>query len=284
MQENIFISTTFAQDNTPISQVLKLCKKAGITNIELGSNHSHEQNYQEMVKKFNFNYLVHNYFPIPKESFVVNVASLNDLIYNKSINHIKKCIDFCQKIGAKLYTFHPGFLNDPKGPNKDSDNYDFQFQTSTDLSNQYELSFQRMILATKNLVIYAHKKDVKIAIETEGSISKKNFLLMQTPNEYKRFIKIFKPSDIGINLNLGHLILASKAFNFEMDNLVNIISNYIVAMELSHNYQVNDDHLPIKAGEWYWKYINDQRFKNAFKIIETRHTSIATIKETLKLF
>ena len=68
-----------------------------------------------------------NYFPIPRESFVVNIASLNNLIRKKSINHIKNAIDFCNIIDAKLYTFHPGFLTDPNGSNIGIKNYDFQW-------------------------------------------------------------------------------------------------------------------------------------------------------------
>ena len=45
------------------------------------------------MKQYNFEYLVHNYFPIPKHSFVLNIASLDDEIRKMSINHIKKAIN-----------------------------------------------------------------------------------------------------------------------------------------------------------------------------------------------
>ena len=61
---------------------------------------------------------------------------------------------------------------------------------------------------------FAKKNKVRIAIETEGSYKKKDVLLMQKPEEYKKLLKYFKPKELGINLNLGHLNLASKAFKF----------------------------------------------------------------------
>ena len=60
-----------------------------------------------------------------QKSFVLNIASFNEEIRSRSIKHIKGAIDFCKKINAKLYTFHPGFITDPKGSNLTNDNYDF---------------------------------------------------------------------------------------------------------------------------------------------------------------
>ena len=45
-------------------------------------------------------------------------------------------------------------------------------------------------------------------------------------------------------------------------------------MELSHNYGKNDDHLPLKKGQWYWQIINNKKFKNTIKILEFRNSNI----------
>ena len=44
--KNIFVSTTFAKDDSKISDVLAACKKENISNVELGSNHIYEKKYQ----------------------------------------------------------------------------------------------------------------------------------------------------------------------------------------------------------------------------------------------
>ena len=71
-----------------------------------------------------------------------------------------------------------------------------------------------MLSSLKKIVNFAKDQGVEVAIETEGSFRKKNLLLMQRPNEFKELFKYFKPNDLGVNLNIGHLNLASKAFNF----------------------------------------------------------------------
>ena len=140
-----------------------------------------------------------------------------------------------------------------------------------------------MLSSLEKIVNFARQKKVRVAIETEGSFKKKFFLLMQKPEEFQKLFRYFYPEDLGINLNIGHLNLASRAFNFPKLKFVDMVKAYIVAIELSHNNGIEDQHLPLKRNEWYWKIINDPDFSKAYKILEFRNTSIKSIKNVLKL-
>ena len=279
----IFVSTTFAKNDSKISEVLLTCKKANISNIELGSNHCYEKNYKKIIKKHKLNFIVHNYFPIPKKSFVVNIASANRLIRNLSIKHVKNAILFCKTTNSKLYTFHPGFIFDPVTASNSKKNYDFIWNNKIQKRN-YNTAFNLMLNALKKIVKFAKKNKVKVAIETEGSFKKKHLLLMQTPQEYKKLFKHFKPKDLGINLNIGHLNLASRGFKFSKNSFVDLIKPYVVALELSHNNGEEDQHLPLKRNAWYWKIINDPFFIKTYKILEFRNTDIKKIKKIINYF
>ena len=279
----IYLSTTFAKDNSKISDVLRICKQANITNIELGSNHIYENNFKKIIKKYNFNFIIHNYFPIPKKNFVVNIASSNKKIRNLSLKHIKKAILFCKATNSSLYTFHPGFLNDPISASRSKSNYDFIWEEKK-IKKNYELAYKQMIVSLNEIVRFAKKQKVKIAIETEGSYKKRNYLLMQKPNEYKELFKYFKSKDLGINLNLGHLNLAAKAFKFSKHNFVELIKKYVVALELSDNNGLEDEHLPLKKNKWYWKIIDDPYFDKTYKILEFRNTNIKKVKKVINFF
>ncbi len=279
--KNLFVSTTFAKDKSKISDILSFCEKRGLSNLELGSNHCFEKNYLKILKKKKLSYLIHNYFPIPKKSFVVNIASQNKSIRNKSLRHAFKAIRLCKQVEAKLYTIHPGFLEDPTSSNLDKDDYDFIWKKKKNNSN-YSKAFMLMIRSLKQIAKYAKKNKVKVAIETEGSINKKNYLIMQKPREYSEFFKYFKPSEVGINLNVGHLNLASKAYNFSKIKFLDLIKNYVTAIEFSHNNGIKDQHLPVKSNTWYWSLFNDKRFKKSFKILEFRNTKIEHIKKIIK--
>lgn len=277
-----YVSTTFIEDNSSVFKAINMLKKEKIYNIELGSNHIWEKKIYNF-KFDNYNLCVHNYFPASQKKLIINIASQNKKIRKLSVSHIKKSIIFSKKISSKLYTFHPGFLTDPDGSNISQKNYDFLWNKKKLLTKNYEKSWKLMISSIKEIVKFAKQNDVKIAIETEGSINSKDHLLMQKPGEYEKFFKIFRKNDIGINLNIGHLNLASKAFKFNKINFINKVSNRIVAMELSHNFGKNDDHLPIKKNAWYWKTIKSEKYKEIPKILEFRNTSIKTIRNTYRL-
>jgi len=281
--KNIFISTTFAEDDSKISDVLSICKKANIYNVELGSNHIYEKNFKKIIKQYDFRIIVHNYFPVPKKSFVVNIASLNKRIRNLSLQHVRRAINFCREINSKLYTVHPGFVVDPVTAGRSKKNYDFIWKNKRSNKN-YDLVFNQMMISLKKIVNFAKKKKVNIAIETEGSYRKKNFLLLQRPAEYKKLFKFFSPNDLGINLNIGHLNLASRAFNFSKEKFVKMLKPYIVALELSHNNGFEDQHLPLQKGKWYWSIINDPYFAEAYKILEFRNTNIKKVTKVINLF
>jgi sugar phosphate isomerase/epimerase len=274
---SIFVSTTFMPDDSSVAAVIRLCLKHGITRLELGSNHRYEENFADIVSRFPCEYLVHNYFPIPEEPFVVNIASLNDKIRNRSIQHILDAIDFCAETKAGLYTFHPGFLSDPEKAGRSGKSYDFLFNNEKPTSKFYEIAFEKMIESINTVIPHAGKMGIPVAIETEGSATKPDHLLMQHPDEYIRFFNHFSKEEIGINLNLGHLNLASKVFGFSKHRFVEFIQDYLVAMELSHNNGEIDEHLPLLDEAWYWDFISDTRFENTKKILEFRNTSIEDV-------
>tara|TARA_B110000037_G_C17128138_1_gene509431 strand:+ start:3952 stop:4809 length:858 start_codon:yes stop_codon:yes gene_type:complete len=285
VNNNIYISTTFLPDQEKLKSAIDILNKNDLYNIEIGSNHQYEENYNYVLKK-KCNYLIHNYFPVPKKSFVINIASLDNKIRSRSINQIKKSILFCKKSKAKLYTFHPGFLSDPEGEgngNKKSRNYDFKWKAKL-LKKNYSVSWSYMIKSIKEIVEFAKKKNINIAIETEGSVNASDHLLMQKPIEYKKFMKIFSNKEIGINLNIGHLNLASKKFKFDKFKFIKLISNYIVAFECSHNYGRDDNHLPLKKYAWYWRVLKNKKYENLPKILEFRYVSVQKILNSVKLF
>lgn len=279
---NLSVSTTFVPDGRPLQEALELCKEAGVQSVEIGSNHCYEESYG-YLSVYDFEYLVHNYFPIPQKSFVLNIASFDEIIRTMSIKHIKRAIDLCEKINAKLYSFHPGFLTDPKGSNNTNSNFDFQWDENQLSVSNFKKAKELMYNALDEVVDYAESKKINIAIETEGSLNKKDHLLMQQPKEYEEFMGKYSNSDIGINLNIGHLNLAANAFGFNRFDFINLIQNYIVAMELSHNDGVEDQHLPLQANAWYWEIILDPYFESVYKILEFRNTQISDIVKNIKL-
>ena len=279
IKNNLYISTTFLKNGQPVEKAIKLLNKQKIFNIEIGSNHNYEKNLS-FFKKYKFinNFLLHNYFPVPKNGFVINIASDDKKIRNRSINQIIKSINFAKKYSCKIFTFHPGFIGDPQeGLDTKSRNYDFVW--SETIKIKHKDAWSNLIKSLKKIIKNAKKKKIKICLESEGSVEKKDYLLLQRPKEFIELYKIFKKEDLGINLNFGHLNLASKVFKFNREAFIHKFSKYIYAFELSHNYRKKDDHLPLKKKGWYWKILKDKKYKEIIKILEYRNYDIKKINQ-----
>ena len=279
---SLFVSTTYYRDNVPVSEVLNQLKTNDINNVEIGSNHCWEPNY-DYLNRYKFNFLIHNYFPVPKKNIVINIASCNKNIRSESINHIKHSIEFASRIGAKLYTFHPGFVDDPISQNISASNYDFIWQKNKSVNNNISNIYQKMYESIKIICDFASKIGLKIAIETQGSYYQNDYLLMTKTQEYEDFINHFSQNEIGINVNIGHLNLSAKKNNFKISNFISKIDSHIVAFELSHNNGKKDEHVPMQENAWYWKILALKKFSKIPKILEFRNVSIYKLLENIKL-
>lgn len=279
----VYVSTTFAGLNSKVSGVVKQLERIGVRNIELGSIHCHEPQVESFLTTCSSDFLVHNYFPPPADPFIVNLASDDPRIRSRSLRHVLESISFCRRIGAKLYTFHPGFVREPIGASTSADNYDFRFHHSGGFDAKcHEASFERFLDAASRIVEHASQLGVRVAVESEGSVGKRHLLLLQREEEFDRLLGSIENPMLGINLNLGHLNLAANAFGFDRFKLIDKLSQRIVAMEISHNEGVEDDHRPLVPGAWYWDVVRDRRFDHVPIILETRDTSLEVICETVR--
>ena len=109
----IYISTGGLNSQTGSSSAKELLDN-GITAVELSGglySSTIEQDVLNISNKLKLQ--IHNYFPPPPEPFVLNLASSNNLVSQKSIRLAQKAIKLCSKLGCKFYSFHAGFLFDP---------------------------------------------------------------------------------------------------------------------------------------------------------------------------
>ena len=111
---SIYFSTG-GYKNQISKDVVKTLIDIGIKDIELSGTCYSEDNIKDLGKFLEFSNLqIHNYFPPPKEPFVLNLASMDEVIAKKTFDHIMSAIDVCTELNCKYYSFHAGFLCDIK--------------------------------------------------------------------------------------------------------------------------------------------------------------------------
>ena len=111
----IYISSSCVQENQICKSIERLVS-LGFRNIELsgGTNYypSLENDLLKLKNEFNLKYLLHNYFPPPQDHFVANIASLDQEVYKRTLDHYLQAIDLAKILEARKLGIHAGYLID----------------------------------------------------------------------------------------------------------------------------------------------------------------------------
>lgn len=272
----IYASTSCLKNPKSIEKVLDAYQKSDIRNVELGS--VHENFDTRILKKYEFNYTIHNYFPPPKNPFIFNLASSNKTILKKSIKLAKDAIDFCVELNSPVYSFHAGFLIDPiklgkKLPRK-------KITVRENATKIFEESLFE-------LIFHASKNGIKLAMEPNvvqkfNLVNGKNELLLFAEyDEIISLLKIFSKKELGLLLDLGHTSVTSHWLNFDKDRFVDSLCSRVIAVHVSNNNGLQDQHKALTPK--CWAVTKLKKFKRKPIILETMNLSTDEIKKNIKI-
>lgn len=253
----------------------------GFKNIELSGGTEYYDGFEddllELKEKYNFNYVCHNYFPPPKEHFVLNLASLNDEIYKKSFNHLVQAIKLSNKLGAKKFGFHAGFFIDIKVS-------EIGKKISKDNLFDNEKAIQRFSNGFKELQTLAG--DVKLYVENNVFSSTNydtydgdNIFMLTSSNEYA---ELKNKIDFNQLLDVAHLKVSSKTlglnFKDELKKMITV-SDYI---HISDNDALHDLNHKLQKDSSLVSLMKQQDLKNKDFTLEI-YDDMNAIKDTYSI-
>ena len=277
----IYVSTgAFKSKN--LRDILELAKNAKLHYIELAPGLKHDEDTSYLIKNNAdvFSFLVHNYFPAPKEDFTLNLASTNSSVINRSMDMCKGNIKICYSLGIPYYSIHCGFCFDTDGEHLGKSS-----QVSLECV-PVEVAKDVFINNLKELCDYAKQYDIKITIENNvlaGFASdKKNIMLGVTSEDIKEILERCSRSNLQLLLDLGHAKVSSKSLNFNLLQMVDDLKEYIMEVHISDNDGINDLNLPIKQDSYdLLKCL--ELLKNKVWTIEAYNLEIKEIEEQIAL-
>jgi sugar phosphate isomerase/epimerase len=228
---------------------------AGVKGIELsGGLFSEDQlvDLQSLTPATIFQ--IHNYFPPPADPFVLNLGSLDELVGQRSIDHVELALRWCQKLGADRYSFHAGFLLDPKVD-----------QLGKRIPNQYLFDRQESIAVfvqrVTRLARVAELAGVRLMIENNVLSAKNakefstNPLLMSDPQECKAIMEKM-PDNLGLLIDVAHLKVSANSLAFEPSLMFDLCRERIAGYHLSDNNGLEDSNQPFAEDAWFWPHLN----------------------------
>tara|TARA_E500000178_G_C17013703_1_gene751795 strand:+ start:1399 stop:2259 length:861 start_codon:yes stop_codon:yes gene_type:complete len=259
----IYISSSCIKDKN-ILKVLKILKNKNIKNIELSGGTENFYNLEKItidyLKENDIKARIHNYFPPPKEHFVINIASLDNKIFTKSINHCINAITFSKKINSKIFSVHAGFLIDPKPKElgiKEGIKKEYKFF-------DYDKAVIQMQKGIKILEEEAGS-DFKIYIEnnvinnrTLSKFGKNPFLL----TDKKSYNSLRKEFNFNLLLDLAHLKVSSKTLGYNFNDEANYLFDTTDYLHVSGNDGVEDSNNPIFLDKEVSKILSNNKIKD----------------------
>ena len=277
----IYLSTGGCSSKTACEYAKEL-STLGLVSFELsGGLHDPNVNYNLQQLASEFNISLHNYFPPPKEPFVLNLASFDPIIHNRSISHVKDAINICHRLSIPFYSFHAGFLIDPLPTElgKKISSKDVQARVVT---TDY---FIETVIA---LAEYAQNKGVKLFLENNvlTSTNLRTFgcdplLMSDTPS--CKYIFSNLPSSVGFLLDVAHLKVSATTLDFSASSFIEEMNPYICAYHLSDNNGLVDSNQPFAFDSWFWDFlkIDDQISFYTIEVYSRQPSLLATQSKIL---
>ena len=236
----IYVSSSGSKQKK-IGDAIEELVSAGVRNIELSGGTEYYAGYEDdilrMQDKYKLNYLVHNYFPPPKEEFVLNLASLDDNIYQKSMQHLCRSIRLCHRIGADRLSFHAGFFVDLNAEEVGNIVKEKQIKNKELSIKRFCDAFGKLEEESKNLDLYL-ENNVYSWSNSRVFFNRIPFMLL----DYKDHKKLKKLINFKLLLDLAHLKVSANTlqlnFNEEADKMINE-SDYLHVSENNGKYDQN---------------------------------------------
>lgn len=277
----IYVSTACLAGGNDVFRVLDAYDAAGLENVELGATLSYRDGLEpQLFKRYGFNFILHNYFPPPQEKIVVNLASQDATILQRSRQQIRRSIDFSYALGLDFFSVHAGFRIEP--------NENFRFEVNGPVV-PYDLAFDTFVESVKEVNAYAQAKGIRIAIENHGmpecdlSLGRNLTYMLCEAWELERLWSAVPSDNIGMLLDIGHLKVASQSLDFDRENFIDRVKEKVLSIHVHDNNGKADEHKEIDEDSWCLKVLGRGYFSESKIVLESRGLSINRIVEQVRL-
>ena len=281
----IYISSSCLK-NTKINQSVEQLAIEGFKNIELSGGTNLYEGYiddlLELKDKYNLKYLLHNYFPPPKEPFMLNIASLNNELFEKSIEHCLNALQVCKILGSRKYGIHAGFLIDfaPSEAGK---------KIKLKRVNDRAVAIDRIAQAWIKITEEAGNA-IDLYIEN-NVLSKTNYDTYKGINpflltDYDSYLEILNKVNFKILLDLAHLKVSCNTLNLDFVAQSNQLIQGTDYLHVSGNDGLSDQNHGINEDENILNFLKNKSLSDKTLTIEVYNglDSIRSSYEKLKTF
>ncbi|MBW4360334.1 sugar phosphate isomerase/epimerase family protein [Flavobacterium taihuense] len=276
MESNIYISS-LAFIGQSVEDIIRVCQENNF-NLEFSSGMPYREDMESIYSEAAVTRMPHNYFPAPKEPYVLNLASSNPEIRAKSVAHCKNGLSLSKKSNSPFFSAHAGFCIDPD-PNELGKKIAIKENYNKDVHKQLFLDSLHEVLefADKIGVDFLIENNVLAPFNYDGS----NPLLCCEFSEIDWLFENVKNPRLGLLLDTAHLKVSCQTFQIDLFEEFEKISPFVKAFHHSDNDGTIDCNLVLKEDYWFLRYL--AKFKEYVHVLEIKAKDISEIKQQIKL-
>ncbi len=269
----IFVSTNCLSTQESITSRIYKYQDHNLNCIELGFGVSVTEDDISEVSDIDCLFVIHNYFPPPRDAFVLNLASGDEHVRQRSLDLVSEAVELASRIGALFYSVHAGFITDPTS----YDRTGFVFPQSTS-PNETHSAMDRFITAMKIAVDHAEHCGIKVLVENNVcSRETRGKLLLQTAEEFLSLFSDLQSSHLGLLLDTGHLNVSAHTLGFDRMYFVDQLAPYVQAIHVHDNDGIADTHKPIQPNSWVIDVLRRPELAGLPLVVEAKFNDITEL-------
>ncbi len=276
MKNNIFLSS-LAFLGKSVEEIINICEENNY-NLEFSSGMPYKKNMVEIYRNCSINRQPHNYFPDPEIPFVLNLASINSVIRNKSIAHCKEGLKLAKSSNSSFYAAHAGFCIDPNP-------LELGKKISINQKINKKINKNFFIDSISQILQYADDLQIDFLIENNVlapfNYNGENPLLCCEFNDIDWLFREIKHDRFGLLLDTAHLKVSCKTLGLDLLNEFNKISPYIKAFHHSDNDGTKDNNQKLTKNYWFLDFLKN--FENYVHVIEVKSLTMPEIETQIKI-
>lgn len=271
---SVFVSTVCLPGVQPITSRISLYRSHGLNAIELGAGVSVDKDSQSQVAEIECQFLVHNYFPPPPEPFVLNLASGDDGVRQRSLELVFRALALTARLGAPFYSVHAGFITDPTSFGKTS--FVFPMPASPD---EAEFALHRFTTALEIAVDRAQHLGVQLLVENNVcSHELRGELLLLSADELLDLFRVLPSPHLRMLLDTGHLNVTANTLGFDRMAFAEKVAPYVRALHVHDNDGMADTHQPIQPGSWVLDVLHRPEFAGLPIVVEAKFDDVTDLR------
>lgn len=260
-----------------LTEILEAYDSAGFEAVELGTAHSPDQVDIPSIKKFGFEYSVHNFFPLSDTNHLINIASADSNSLAKTLNVALGAVDICHQVSGSFYGMHAGFRSDVTASTL---GVPLEYSAIT----PFEQAHETMISTIQKVCDHAEPLSIDVLVENHvlapfNLIEGRNeLLLMCDRDEAVRMCKDVDRSNFGVLVDLGHLRVTCQTLQTDPLAFIDAVEPWLKGFHLSDNDGTSDQTLPFDDNAWFKPVLKN--FTNLPWVIES---NVADVQEMSRL-